>query len=540
MSADVTSRARSRRVTVRWAADVLRILPAWGYGRIGVTVVALAFALALMPLLPVAASDLGLVAVVSTDEALAGRIVRHMVEARTANPDHFFAYGALSFNLPALLLIPVAVAGHLNDAAVLVALRAVSLASGTATVVLTAVLARRLAGAPAALVAALLVAATPEVVTWSVTAHPDTLQLAWLTGALLVAATLPQRYRRTCLLLGGLFAGLAFATKYLGVLLLPLMLLAAAEGQRRAGRVRLGAVVQDAVVLAAVFALTFAVTNPYALAEPGRFVGQLRAEIVHAHRGHVFDLGGGPLTWLGAVLSAGLGGPLMPVLALVGAAICLMVRGPVRDTAAVLLGWTGAYLAYLVAQVGYEAPRYALPLLPGEAALAAAGLVRIGHRAVAAGRPARLAVGVLFVGTLLLPLLATAGRVQGRLALAVDLERDARVQAGRWLDAVAPDGAAILTDAYVYLPSRRAGVTVTFGLTRELADRVHPLYIVTNEDIRGRFRWAEGAARYIDGPDAYVARREAYAALEEGRLGCYRLMRDFGPVKIYHAACQDS
>ncbi|MER3420083.1 MAG: hypothetical protein C4290_05965, partial [Chloroflexota bacterium] len=72
----------------------------------------------------------------------------------------------------------------------------------------------------------------------------------------------------------------------------------------------------------------------------------------------------------------------------------------------------------------------------------------------------------------------------------------------------------------------------------QLIERVRPWYIVTNEDIRGRFRWAEGAARYIDGPAAYAARQEAYAALEEGRLGCYRLARDFGTVKVYQADCE--
>ncbi|MER3419389.1 MAG: hypothetical protein C4290_02185, partial [Chloroflexota bacterium] len=107
---------------------------------------ALTFTLGLAPLLPLAASDLGLVGVLSTDEALAGRIVRHMVQARTASPDHFFAYGALSFELAALLLVPAAALGHLGDLAVIVALRAVSLAGGAATVALSAALARRLAG----------------------------------------------------------------------------------------------------------------------------------------------------------------------------------------------------------------------------------------------------------------------------------------------------------------------------------------------------------------------------------------------------------
>ncbi len=541
MSAEATSRAGPPPAATRWGAHVARAIAAPWLSHAGVLALALAFAVGLAPLLPLAASDLGLVGVLSSDEALAGRIVRHMVEARTASPDHFFAYGALSFDLAALLLIPVAAVGRLSDLAVVVALRAVSLAGGAATVVLAAALARRLAGPPAALVAAALVAATPELVMWSVTAHPDTLQLALLTGGLLMAALLAERHTPTRLALGATLAGLAFGTKYLGVLLLPLLLPAAAVGRRHTGRVRPLDLVWDATLLATVFALAFALTNPYALLEPARALGQVRAEIAHAHAGHVFDLGDGPLAWPRVLLSLRLGGPIMPVLAVVGVAACCTARGPVRVSAVLLAGWTGAYVAYLMTRVGYEAPRYALPLVPGAAALAAVGLVRCARPVVAAaGRPALVVVGVLVGGALLLPSLATAQRVQTRLARASALERDARVQAGRWLDAVAPAGAVILTDAYVYLPARREGVTVTFGLTRELVDRVRPLYIVTNEDIRGRFRWAEGAVRYIDGPAAYAARQEAYAALEEGRLGCYRLARDFGTVKVYRADCTTS
>jgi 4-amino-4-deoxy-L-arabinose transferase-like glycosyltransferase len=540
MSANVTSQTKPHPSTTLWRAHLVCIGTALWLDRVGVLALTLAFALGLAPLLPLAASDLGLVGVLSTDEALAGRIVRHMVQARTASPDHFFAYGALTFDLAALLLAPAAALGHLSDLAVVVALRAVSLAGGAATVALSAALARRLAGPWAALAAAALAAVTPELVAWSVTAHPDTLQLALLTGTLLTTLALVEHSTRTRLLLGATLAGLAFGTKYLGVLLVPLLLVAAALGRRRVGRGRLRDLTRDTALLAVAFAAAFALTNPYALLEPARALAQVRAEIAHAQAGHVFALGGGPLAWPRVLISPGLGGPLMPALAVVGTVACLAARGPVRARAALLTGWAAAYLAYLMIRVGYEAPRYALPLVPEMAALAAAGLVRCARPAVArAGRIAWVGVVVLLLVAVLLPSsLETVRRVQGRLAQAAGLERDARVQAGRWLDAVAPAGTSILTDAYVYLPVRRVGVTVTFGLTRELVERVRPRYIVTNEDIRGRFRWAEGATRYVDGPAAYTARQEAYAALEEGRLGCYRLARDFGAVKVYHADCE--
>ncbi|MES4787760.1 MAG: hypothetical protein C4294_20305, partial [Nitrospiraceae bacterium] len=60
------------------------------------------------------------------------------------------------------------------------------------------------------------------------TAHPDTLQLALLTGALFMTVALAERYTPSRLLLGATLAGLAFGTKFLGVALVPFLLAAAA------------------------------------------------------------------------------------------------------------------------------------------------------------------------------------------------------------------------------------------------------------------------------------------------------------------------
>jgi hypothetical protein len=125
-------------------------------------------------------------------------------------------------------------------------------------------------------------------------------------------------------------------------------------------------------------------------------------------------------------------------------------------------------------------------------------------------------------------------RIDARANQAAALDRDPRVVAGRWLDGIAPAGAVILRDAYVYLPPGRVGtLPITFGLTRAEVAHTNPDYIMVNEEIRGRFRWDVGAAIYVDGPAAYTARQETYAALEEGRLGCFSLLRDFGSVQVY-------
>ncbi|MFN8556535.1 MAG: glycosyltransferase family 39 protein [Dehalococcoidia bacterium] len=281
---------------------------------LGVLLVTFSAGLAL--LLTRGADDLGLVGVLSTDEELAARIVRHMLVVRRPDPNHFFAYGALAHELTALALVPAALIGTVSDTTVIAVARGTSLAGGVATVALTGVLAWRLFGAPAGVAAAALLAATPELAVWSVTAHPDTVQLALLTAALLVAVDLPCAPTRRRLAVCGVLAGLAFGTKYLGALALPLLLVAAIAGRRRAGAppLTVRTVAADAAVLGAAFATAFAITNPYALAEPLRALGQVREEAARARAGHVFA-GAGRLGWLGAFASPALGGPALPALA---------------------------------------------------------------------------------------------------------------------------------------------------------------------------------------------------------------------------------
>lgn len=516
-------------------------------GWMAVGLVALLFVAVLVRLLPLGARDLGLVGVLSTDEELAGRTVRHMLVTRSLSPNHFFAYGALAHELALAALAPLALFGRVTDTAIIAALRGVSLAGGAGAIVLTAALGWRLGGRAAGVVAALILAVTPEVLDWSVTAHPDTLQLALLSATLLGAVALAERYSVRRVLACGALAGLVFATKYLGMMLVPLLVLAAAAGRARAGTEApaLRAAAADLGLICLSFALAFACTNPYAPAEPARFLSQVRAELDHSRSGHVFAAGDGGWEWLRTAASPALGGPAAAVLGVCGAGLALsrVLRGVRRrvplpalvDAPALVTLWLAGYLAYLVTQVGYGAPRYALPLLPATAALAGLA-VAVGMRRLA-GRAGRTAVAgagaVLLLLLLAAPVWQSHGRFDARVRRAAALEDDPRVVAGRWLAATAPAGAIILRDAYVYLPPQRSGAPVTFGLSRGEVERVRPDYIVVNEDIRGRFRWEVGAERYVDGPAAYRERMATYATLEEGRLDGYHLLRDFGPVQVY-------
>lgn len=528
-----------------WSADARRRDLATPPNVAAALIAALYVAL-LARLLPAGIDDLGIAAVFSTDEALSGRIVRAMLDNRTLSPDHFFAYGALYHELAALALLPFAWL-DIGDRAVLLSLRAVSLAAGAVTILLTYALGARLYGPWAGVLAAALLASSAELARWSITAHPDTLQLALIAGGLLAVVAVRDRASPGRVTVAALLAGLAFGTKYGGLFLLPLVLLAAACAlveHGPSGRPLLRRLAFHAALAGGVFALTFALTNPYALVEWRRFLTQFRAEIDHARAGHVFAAGAGPWNWIRMVASPRGIGLAAFVTAVTGWALLARTRVSVQaaadrrwwrrlaarlDARALVALWTLGYLLYLVAFISLQEPRYALPALPGLAVAAAGAVALLTTRAPRAAAAAGLALLTL---TLLPALPSLRDLYADRLAQTADAENP-RIAAGRWLAANVPPDAAVLADAYVYVPPAFSRRVETFGLTVEQVQATRPVVIVVNDDIRGRFVDAADAGRYVDGTDAFSQRAEAYAALETGRLGCYRLIEGFGSVRAY-------
>jgi hypothetical protein len=299
----------------------------------------------------------------------------------------------------------------------------------------------------------------------------------------------------------------------------------------------------QAALAVAVFAAVFALTNPYALIEWRRSIAQVRTEMAHASLGHVTrarDPGWRWLTVLGAPRVLGVATLLFATLGWVSvlgptdAELSAGVSWPRRaaawlDAPRLLALWTAAYLAYLLVAVGYQEARYALPIFPPLCVFAAGGVAWLarGRRLIAA------ALGAVVLATTVLLALAPLRRLaHDRLAQRLDDDRPP-IAAGLWLEQRLTPAAAVLTDAYVYIPPQIAASHVTFGLTAAEVEARRPVVIVVNEVIRGRFRAPDGGARAVDGPSAYQERRMAYESIEAGRLGCYTLLRDFGGVAVY-------
>ena len=222
----------------------------------------------------------------------------------------------------------------------------------------------------------------------------------------------------------GVFAGLAISTKYN----LPPALLAAVTGALAgSGLVRRRCAMGALVVLAAVGALV--ATTPAIVTEPARVwssLGWLATEHSRMLRINAGESG----ARFGEALRWGLGTPL---LAAAAAGLVVTLRRDVRAVAPVLV-FVAGYAGEL-ATSPLVLNRYALPLAPPLAVLAATGV------AAAPRRGLRLALGVALLA-LALPRTAAYLRL-----IAVE---DTRAAAARWLAGSLPPGERLVLLCWAY------------------------------------------------------------------------------------------
>jgi 4-amino-4-deoxy-L-arabinose transferase-like glycosyltransferase len=137
-------------------------------------------------------------------------------------------YGQLPFNCALVpLKIKKAFLG-VSDQEIVVALRLVSAVSALGCVVMTFVLARRYFGAFQSWLSALFLGlGSLTFLEWSTISHPDVPQLFFLLASIFCCCRLMEEGTLKWLIGAAVSAGLAFACKYLGILLLPIICLIA-------------------------------------------------------------------------------------------------------------------------------------------------------------------------------------------------------------------------------------------------------------------------------------------------------------------------
>lgn len=303
------------------------------------------------------------------DEPTLVELGSRIAETGDLNP-RFFNYGSLPAYLSALLLAATGLsAAPPGDCGPYLALRLLSLAFGLGTIVLAGVLAGRLLGKREQWVAAGLVAVTPIHVIGSSYATVDSLATFLLAAAVLLGVRVLDRQRLADYALGGVLAGMAASTKYVGITAALVPFLCAAWRERRWLPAKSSWAGLGIAVVCALAA--FALTTPYALLDGPSFWRDFAFEFQHKREGGTTVPPGvsGFAYLFGTALPAGLTWPLVVAMA-VGLTLALRRR----DRSVPLALWLVWML--LVTGSGREVfVRYAVPLVPYIAVLAA-GLCR--------------------------------------------------------------------------------------------------------------------------------------------------------------------
>ena len=221
--------------------------------------------------------------------------IQHIFKTGDLDP-HQFAYGSVFFYVNALAYVPYylvgSIAGRFHSPAdiaypdrIAMAVgitsmpstyllgRGVALLFGLACVYLVYLIARRVTGnAVVGLVAALMTAVSPTFVDYSRLITPNIMVVFFILMAAWAAIRIYQENSTSAYVIAGVAAGLAAGTKYNGVLVLVVVLLACLLGSGLAG-------LKDRRLYLsfALSAATFIVTTPFALLDFQTFMDGVRA-----------------------------------------------------------------------------------------------------------------------------------------------------------------------------------------------------------------------------------------------------------------------
>ena len=299
------------------------------------------------------------------------------------------------------------------------AARLVGVAFSVGTIVWAAVLSARIYGRNAALWAALLLGVCVVYVRQSPLAGVDAPAAFWYTGAIWGAVRLIDRHRLRDYLLAGLLVGLAGGTKYPAA--------AAGIAVAVAHLLCRRHVFDRRLWLSGLLAVgVFFAVSPYILLDFKTFIGHFLFQVVHAEQGRVE--GGEWWYHLLFTLRHGLGWPGLLLFVL---GLSRTIWHPRKETWIVVAGFIGCYAAISWGQLTFT--RYALPLLPLQAVLAA-GAIQLLRK---------------IEWRILLTVLAALGPLYGSVRVARLLgEPDTRTEAREWIETNVRAGALILLEPH--------------------------------------------------------------------------------------------
>lgn len=517
-----------------------------------------------LPVIPLGSDNIRLIHVFSADEANAVQIVTNMIVSRSLSTGGFFSYGALYFYLSALLAFPFTLFLPLPvETIAIIALRGVCTVASIGTLFVSYLHARNLFDRPTALLSPVIMVVTLNFLHWSVTAHPDTLQMLLVLISLYYTHRLVvDSYKRFYLLMASGFAGLAFGTKYVGVFLLPIICLGIAfvtRLQKKRGDFHFRAAASDIarryLLAFATFSATFVIANPYALIEFDQFMKAVSdlvpiffTIIPNASPGTsgkyigsgYLKPGESRLVWFTIIGSESIFRSMGAVF--LGIGLVLWVRhwyfDPQRKLrkklgAALIFAWIVLYFGYLFAFARFREPRHLFPILFFLAMLSAYGLLsplRLRHYLKQHQWVTPALTGGLVIATI------WPGAVGGydyHQSLKDKMIDNPAIQAGEWLSANVSTVRTVLYDAYAYVPPEFDRVAISYGTNWEMVLRFRTNILITYSNVTNRYSDLSKADHWLAGQEVYLNSHDFYLSLARDCNLCYYQVADFGEAKVY-------
>jgi 4-amino-4-deoxy-L-arabinose transferase-like glycosyltransferase len=390
------------------------------------------------------------------------RISTGMLNKHTFNP-HAFEYPSLFYYLSVPVELALRKCGHSTWHDLLIGVRSLSLLFGLGTIVCVALIARRLSGPMAGLIAASIVALDRTLIDTSTLAKPNGAQLFFLLAAFLALISIAERPRVATAAAAAALLALATASKWLGALglaglaLAPLLATDSAvpNGVRRlkdtlSRGLAMPVPIWKTTLPLLVFLGVFLACVPFAVLSPREFAFGL-AQTFTAQSAHHRDV---PI-WTPLIFALRSLGPMAAALSVFGIGSAVVRLGTWSGTTAergrvLVLGWALAYGA-LVLFVFVRLPSYIDLWIPFLAILAACACVA--ERGVLAGRtPRALALAAVLIGGML----ANGAYANARAHVARNA--DTREAAGAWLNQHAGERDSVLADLGTYVPDRLTNV----------------------------------------------------------------------------------
>lgn len=487
-------------------------------------------------LVPIAVDDIRMADVFSVDESGAAAELRYYYTTGRLDKTSF-KYGSLFYYVPLALLHVYSLAAPVTDRVILICLRSFGALSGSCALVLIYLLGRRLYDAKSGAAAAVIVGTTTVFLRWSVESHPDLPQMLGVCAFLWALTNVVARGSRRSVVLAAVWAAVAFNIKYVGLFLMPVLVLAvltrseAEEGLLCLDGLRALARWKTAGLAMLVFLGAAAVTNPYAAVYFGTFVQSLRAEGQIMAFGHSFRASGGFGAWASQTASV-VGRVNVAVLAVGGGWMAYRRLRP-RPIVIFYIVWVAGYLTYLSLFSQLIRPRHVIPVLPALALFCGGAYRFLWDRLSETQIPSlRLVMPALLI-------VGVAPSVQGggelaalRLARADDQDE---IQAGRWLAKHYGPETSILYDSYAYVPGKFTKVARTFGMTYMAIEHFRPRVLVVRDAIVSDYADTSKAREARSGRVAYLDSHYFYRYLKEGGLREFRLVKSFARVSIYES-----